>query len=204
MAVEILIDTSSDLRKIEKALEAMYNRGMRMQPTMQRLGAAMVGIVDRNFEAEGRPGKWKARSPITQGTLATSAQGRAKETKRYQKAKTGGKASIMRRAALTAMSNKILSRSGDLKKSITYMAANDKVLIGPGGAIPYARIHQLGGVIRPKTAKSLAVPCGSRVLRLKQVTIPARPYLIVPPMEIPLLAGIVINDFCEVAKKGHG
>lgn len=198
MAVEIKIETKG-FDKIERALQIMQEQGV-VKPVMRKLGVAMVGIVDRNFEAEGRPTKWKPRSPLSQANLAMGAQNNAKNTKRYQNAKSKGKASIMRRESLKAMSNKILSRSGDLKKSITFDAQNDRVLVGPGGAIPYARIHQLGGIIRPKNAKALMVPCGGRILRLKSVTVPKREYLVVPVSEVPLLAGIVVNDFSRAVK----
>lgn len=188
------------IEKIERALQTMQERGRNLRPVMRKLGTAMVGIVDRNFEAEGRPTKWKPRSPITQATLAIDAQGRAKNTKRYQNAKAKGRASLLRRESLKAMGNKILSRSGDLKKSIDFVAQTDCVLVGPGGGLPYARIHQLGGVIRPKRAKALMVPCGNRILKLKSVTIPARPYLVVPGSEVPLLAGIVVDEFSRVVK----
>ncbi|KAA5607139.1 hypothetical protein F1188_04355 [Roseospira marina] len=46
-----------------------------------------------------------------------------------------------------------------------------------GTNLVYARIHQLGGTIRPKTAKALAVPVGDGIRLVQQVTIPARPYL---------------------------
>lgn len=197
MAVKIKIETKG-IENIERALKILQDRGT-IRPVLRKLGVAMVGIVDRNFEAEGRPTKWKARSPISQANLAMGAQGNAKNTKRYQNANSKGKASIMRRESLKAMSNKILSRSNDLKKSMTYDAQNDRVLVGPGGVKPYARIHQLGGVIRAK-GKGLIVPCGNRFLRLKSVTIPARPYLTVPSSEIPLLAGIVINEFGKAVK----
>jgi phage gpG-like protein len=167
---------------------------------MRKLGTAMVGIIDRNFEAEGRPTKWKARSPLTQANLAMGAQAQAKNTKRYQNAKSKGKASIMRRESLKAMGNKILSGSGDLKKSMDFDAHDAFVLAGPTLGKPYARIHQLGGVIRPKKASALMVPCGNRILRLKSVTIPARPYLIVPGSEVPLLARIAVDEFSKGVK----
>lgn len=196
MAVEIKLEAKG-IKEIERALGIMQERSQNMRPVMHKLGVAMVGIVDRNFEAEGRPTKWKPRSPLTQATLAIGAQGRAKSTKRYQNAKQKGRASILRRESLKVMGNKILSCSGDLKKSIAFQALNDQVLVGPGSGVPYARIQQLGGIIRPKSAKALMVPCGNRILRLIQVTIPARPYLIVPQTEIPLLAGITVDEFSK-------
>ena len=189
------------LEKVEKTLEIMKERGYRMQPVLKKLGVAMVGVVDRNFEAEGRPNKWKPRSPITQGTLAMRAQAGARNTKRFQNAKARGQASILRRASLKAMGNKILSGTGDLKKSITFKANDSYVQVGAPEGLIYARIQQMGGVIRPKSKKALIVPCGGRVLRLKSVTIPARPYLIVPPGDVPILAGIAATAFMEEARR---
>lgn len=40
----------------------------------------------------------------------------------------------------------------------------------------YARIHQLGGVIKPKTGKYLKFKIGDRWVSVKQVTMPARPF----------------------------
>lgn len=188
------------MKAIETALQRMQERGKRLRPVMRKFGTAMVGIIDRNFEAEGRPTKWKPRSPITQANLALGAQGRAKATKRYQNAKAKGRASILRRESLKAMGNKILSGHGDLRKSQDYDAQDDRVYAGPAGGLPYARIHQLGGVIRPQHASALMVPCGNRVLKLQSVTIPARPYLTVPPSEVPVLARIALDEFSRMVK----
>lgn len=187
------------LDKLERALGTI-GEGRALRPVMKKLGVAMVGIVDRNFEAEGRPAKWKKRGAISQANLAVGAQARAKGTKRYARAKAKGRASILRRESLKSMGNKVLSQSGDLKKSITFAAEATRVIVGPGGGAPYARIHQFGGVIRPKRAKALAVPCGKRVLRLKKVTIPARPYLVVPQSETPLLARIAADELQKGVK----
>ncbi|PYE86912.1 phage morphogenesis protein [Phyllobacterium leguminum] len=46
--------------------------------------------------------------------------------------------------------------------------------------VVYALIHEIGGIIRPKNAKALAIPDPDNpggVLLVKSVTIPARPYL---------------------------
>lgn len=189
--VEVKIDCK-ELKPLENVLRSMASRSLQLRPVMKQLGTCMLNIVDRNFESEGRPTKWKKRSPLGQANLATRAQANAQGTKRYNKAKSRGKASIMRRESMKAMSNKILSQSGDLKKSIVFEAEDSRVIVGPSGGIEYARVHQLGGVIRPKTKKALFVPCGKRFLRLKSVTIPARPYLIVPPSDAPKLARVAI------------
>ena len=47
-----------------------------------------------------------------------------------------------------------------------------------GSNLPYARIHQLGGVIVPKKAKKLVFKGSDGATRaVDKVTIPARPYL---------------------------
>lgn len=142
--VEVVIETQG-AEKIERVLRMLRERSVNTRPLMQRLGVAMVGIVDRNFEAEGRPTKWKKRSPLTQATLAVDAQNRARQTKRYKNAKRRGQASILRRASLKAMGNKILSREGDLKKSITYEADVNSVAVGPAALFPTPASTSLAG-----------------------------------------------------------
>lgn len=69
----------------------------------------------------------------------------------------------------------ILYREGNLARSIDYVATSDSVQIG--SALVYARIHQMGGTIKPKTAKALAFMIGGEFRLVQSVTIPARPYL---------------------------
>ncbi|MRN67857.1 phage virion morphogenesis protein [Brucella sp. 10RB9213] len=73
----------------------------------------------------------------------------------------------------------ILYRTGALSRSIDYVATPDSVMIG--SALVYARIHQLGGTIRPKTAKALAFMIGNMMRLVQSVTIPARRYLGLSP-----------------------
>lgn len=73
----------------------------------------------------------------------------------------------------------ILYRGGALTRSIDYVATPQSVMIG--SALVYARIHQLGGTIRPKTAKALAFMIGNQMRLVQSVTIPARRYLGLSP-----------------------
>lgn len=68
-----------------------------------------------------------------------------------------------------------LYASGALSRSIDYEASPDSVLVGSG--LVYARIHQEGGKIVPKTAKALAFMMGNQFKLVQSVTMPARPYL---------------------------
>lgn len=70
----------------------------------------------------------------------------------------------------------ILRKSGDLFASLREDFGPSHAAAGPensGGAAIYARIHQLGGTIRPTRAKFLNTPFGPK----KSVMMPARPYL---------------------------
>ena len=49
-----------------------------------------------------------------------------------------------------------LVRSAKLVNSITHAVEDDRVVVGTN--LRYARIHHFGGIIRPRTAKYLAIP----------------------------------------------
>ena len=66
--------------------------------------------------------------------------------------------------------------SGRLKASITHEAGPKSVTVGSN--VAYAAIHQFGGTIRSKTAKGLRFKgADGGFRRLKQVVMPARPFL---------------------------
>lgn len=96
--------------------------------------------------------------------------------KRFQDEKTpeGEKWEPSARAA--AKGGKTLSNTGDLMKSIDKYATSSKVMVGSNKE--YARIHQLGGTVRPKKGKFLKFRgLDGEDVFAKEVTIPARPYL---------------------------
>jgi phage virion morphogenesis protein len=71
---------------------------------------------------------------------------------------------------------RILTESGALYRDVHYqLVGSDAVAVG--AMLPYAAIHQFGGVIRPRSAKALVFRLGPRLVRARKVTIPARPYL---------------------------
>jgi len=66
-------------------------------------------------------------------------------------------------------SNTPLRDTGRLMGSITYQVGPDWVKVGTikvGTNVPYARIQQLGGTIRPKDVKKLAIPAGWHTRKL--------------------------------------
>jgi phage virion morphogenesis protein len=68
-----------------------------------------------------------------------------------------------------------LLATGALLRSIDRMVEGDQAIVGTG--LVYARIHQRGGKIVPKTKKALRFMAGGKVVFARSVTIPARPYL---------------------------
>lgn len=69
----------------------------------------------------------------------------------------------------------ILFLMGHLLGSIAHHVGND--MVSWGSNLVYAAIHQLGGTIRPRSAKRLVFQIGNMTVFAKEVTIPARPYL---------------------------
>lgn len=74
-----------------------------------------------------------------------------------------------------AVGTSVLFASGALARSIDYVASRASVMIG--SALVYARIHQEGGVIKPKSAKALAFKIGNMFRMVQSVTMPRRQYL---------------------------
>lgn len=68
-----------------------------------------------------------------------------------------------------------LSDSGTLKNSIGYHATANSVEVGTN--IKYAKVHQEGATIKPKTKKFLAFRLGGGWVRKKKIKIPKREFL---------------------------
>ncbi len=85
----------------------------------------------------------------------------------------------------------ILRASLMLQRSITFEAGRATVTVGSNRI--YAAIHQFGGKIVPKNAKALEfkLGAGGGLVRVKSVTIPARPYLGFGAQEIEVTLDVV-------------
>lgn len=185
------------LNEIASAMERMASRGVRLRPVMGSIGNILLRSVHQNFESEGRP-KWKARRALTVQSMRNDAVKKAQSTKKWQNAKKAStKAKYENQAADKAEGNKILQRSGDLKKSVMLGKVTDSFL-EIGSSLPYARIHQLGGTIksitiRPKNSKVLAIPTSSGTVfrmsaNIPERKIPARPYLAIQGEDVPVIS----------------
>ncbi len=103
-------------------------------------------------------------------------------------------------ARASAEGGKTLTKDAHLRDSIDYAATPTKVMVGSN--LPYARIHQYGGTIRPKKAKRLVFKgSGDKTVFAKEVTIPARPYLGVSETDMEEVKG-TMEDFLKGAFKG--
>jgi len=86
------------------------------------------------------------------------------------------------------LTNKVLRvRTGRLRSSVTTLPVESMLdgysvtiktggFFGGGRELRYARIHEYGGVIRPRIKKWLAFKVGDRWVKTKKVMIPERPY----------------------------
>ena len=66
---------------------------------------------------------------------------------------------------------------GRLRGSITHQVDESGLTAKIGSNVIYARIHEFGGVIKAKNAPYLMFKGEDGWVRVKEVTIPARPYL---------------------------
>lgn len=181
--------TAEGLEKLRDRLEKMAGRGKSLREPLGKAGEIMLHSTMENFEAEGRPAKWVPRSRLTRMIMDYTFMERAAATKRYRRAKKWTtRAGILRSAVAVARGHKILQVSGDLKKSIHLQVLETEAIVGAsaqvGSVEKYARIHQFGGVIRPRRGRALFIPVrAGRYVVIKKAVIPARPYLLLQPDE---------------------
>ena len=69
----------------------------------------------------------------------------------------------------------LLNSAGDLGDSVASASTSRTARWGTNRV--YARIHQLGGIVRPRRRRALRFERGGRPIFARRVVIPARPYL---------------------------
>ena len=143
---------------------------------------AGVGVSKADFDAPAlRDVERQIRAAASQRRmrllLETLAQTGA-ETARHR-VKRGGPApdgsGWPARHPLSASRKPLLNRDGDLGASIASAATSRTARWGTNRV--YARIHQLGGIVRPRRRRALRFEQGGNQIFARQVVIPARPYL---------------------------
>lgn len=150
MEISIHIDD----REVNGLLRRLQDRVGDMTATMTRIGALYERRVLENFQKESAPDgtKW---APLSETTMMMGL----KKNRGWKP----GRGGLSARGKRYLTGKRILWEKGDLSGSIHFQAGKDSVTIGSSGSIPYAAIHQMGGLAG----------------RGKKVSIPARPYLAV-------------------------
>ena len=158
------IDIKIEDKEVKELLSRIQTKAKNLRPVMSIIGEIVQTSIQRNFEAGGRPKKWKPLSPAT----------------------------IARRKEQGRWPGKILAIRGGLFRSITYQAKNDRVEIGAN--IKYAALHHFGAkkgkfgtvtaqvkshIRQLKTGKTSSVSAHTRQTKIPWGNIPARPFMMV-------------------------
>ncbi|MBL0387920.1 phage virion morphogenesis protein [Tumebacillus sp. ITR2] len=195
-----------DDKRVVEALASLREHTQNLRPLMGGIGTVMIRSVHQNFEAQGRPSRWKPRSVKTMMSYEEHAVQQARRTKKHQNAKTPATKAKLESQAVTKMcGNLILQRSGALKQKIILgEVTNHSVEIG--SSLPYARIHQLGGTIgahtvRARRKRALLIPTQNGYIfrkeaHIPQIKIPARPYLVLQQHDLDVIAAMAV-DYLE-------
>lgn len=149
MEITVKIDDA----EVKAMLARLQERAGNMRPVMGRIGKFYVRSVMENFQAQASPDgtPWERLSQTTM----MSGLGRHKGWRKDKGLSARGKRYLQ--------GKRILKERGDMEGGVRSQADTNSVTIGVGGHIPYAAIHQFGGIAG----------------REKSVNIPARPYLAV-------------------------
>jgi len=94
-----------------------------------------------------------------------------------------------------------LNLTGRLRDSIDYATTPDTVMVGT--TAKYARIHQLGGKVRPKSKKILKFKGNSgEDVFAREVDIPARPFIGISADDLEEVKATIV-DYMAGAFKGN-
>jgi len=165
----------------EQALKALTGLDLRtrdLTPVMRDFAGYMVGSVQKNFDAQGRPTRW---APLKASTLNSWMGAR-----KIWGTKSGG---LSAKGAAALGGRLVLTDTSRLRNSIHFKA----FARGVEGFtnVKYAAIQHFGGQtaaheIRPRIKKALAWPGGAYPVKLVKhpgSKIPARPFLMFQEQE---------------------
>ena len=170
---EVKWDIAGFMADIDAATEVGLDRGALAVQQRAQLNLGRVGTPTSKTEAAN---VGRARSILGSGagrfTRLSKASGRVKDAARKV-------AALNRLGGLVDPAGGMpRRRTGRLASSMTFDAPKSKVRrIGPDASVPYAAIHEFGGVITPKVAKFLKFVVGGKFVQAKRVVIPPRPYM---------------------------
>ncbi len=105
-----------DDKKVRAAIKRVQKRAEGLKPWFMDAAEYMIGSVQRNFEAQGRPERWEPLKPVT-----------------IEQKKKAGQSPLILHGRVSA----------GLRHSVNTFASRDELRISPDKV--YGRIHQLGG-----------------------------------------------------------
>ena len=138
-------------QQVQAMLQRLQGRMANMSQPMGQIGAFYERSVLENFKAQASPDG----IPWARLSKTTMMMGLGK------KGRIGKKGGLTVKGKGYLQGKRILYEKGDLVESVHHQATRSSVTIGASGSIPYAAIHQFGGMAG----------------RGKKVKIPARPWL---------------------------
>ena len=135
-----------------------------------------IAVDAREIARLGRALRQAARASLGPLTAGLAAAGESATRERISQGGPGPEGEAWDpRHPLDPSEKPLLSKDGSLVESLVSTARRHQARWGSN--LVYARIHQLGGTIRPRRAKALHFRLGDTPVFAQQVTIPARPYL---------------------------
>lgn len=143
----IRLELTGEIGRLEAALGRVRAIGANPEPLLRQIGVAMESSTRARFRVQAGP-DGQAWRPLNPG---------------YAAIKRGS--AILQEHGM----------AGGLMGSIHSVVEGGAVVWGTNKI--YGRIHQFGGVIRPKTARRLRFMMASGPVFAQSVTIPARPFL---------------------------
>lgn len=167
MTFRIIVSNPEEVNRLIEALEKKTQlQGMRA--VLASFGEALMNSIQKNFDVEGRPTKWKPLKPQTIRTWLYKRKSWVARGKRYpfSSGLVGPyripltKAGTEAWAGVSGQSGrKILTDTGTLRRSIHYNVVRETMLkISTGSTLRYATVHQFGD---------------------PEKGIPARPYMVI-------------------------
>lgn len=157
--IEIQIDCSEAIN----ALQSYKNKIKNKTPLMASIADEMHTAVIRNFEAEGRPNRWRALAPAT----------------------------IAFRKRNDLADKPILENYGTLNTRFESQYGDNFAILTTN--TPYARIHQFGGVAGRKSPTKNPKRKRKEAFSFRRPYIPARPFLVVTDTEIKDIENLVVD-----------
>ncbi len=157
---------SQDFKALSELLAKITNR----VPIMRIIAGTMHTAVMKNFEAEGRPGKWQQLA----------------------------KSTIKDRSKKGYWPGRILQRSGALKRSVLQDSNNNEAIVSVN--LRYAAIQNFGGIIHRSSIKTYIRKKKSGIPATKpkknlmsSIRIPARPFMFLPDEAIKDIESDIID-----------